>query len=139
MYFADSLDRAMCSFFKQQHKQLMLEPLQSHPSVCGFCTIYAAFHQFNFRQDEIWWIHDVRVFSFTSDYKEYIFFFVILQVIQYLCCQFYSLIKFFNFWDFFNVVYLFNFIESIQQFHSIAQFFQLASSRCSIGIKYLSA
>ena len=48
LYFADSLSRA--SFLKQQYKQMMSEPLQSHRSVCGFYATYAAFHLFKFRQ-----------------------------------------------------------------------------------------
>ena len=42
MYFADSLLRKKYSFLKQQYEQMMPERLQSHPSVCGFYTIYAA-------------------------------------------------------------------------------------------------
>ena len=39
LYFADSLGRKRYSFLKQQYQQIMPEPLQSHPSVCGFYTI----------------------------------------------------------------------------------------------------
>ena len=66
LYFADSLDCKNYSFFKQQYGQLMPNPLQSHPSVCGFYTIYAAFHLFKFRQEEITGFHDVNVLSFIS-------------------------------------------------------------------------
>ena len=48
LFFADSLGRKMYSFLKQQYEQMMPEPLQSHLSVCGFYTIYAAFHLFIF-------------------------------------------------------------------------------------------
>ena len=49
-YFADSLGCKGYSFLNNQHyKQMMPAPLQSHPSVCGFYTIYAAFHLFKFR------------------------------------------------------------------------------------------
>ena len=34
LYFADSIGRP--NFLKQQCKQTMPEPLQSHPSACGF-------------------------------------------------------------------------------------------------------
>ena len=68
LYFADSLGREKYSFLKQQYKQMMPEPLQSHPSVCGFYTIYAAFHLFKFRQEEIRGVHDVNVLSFISNY-----------------------------------------------------------------------
>ena len=50
LYFADSLGRKTYSFFKQPYEQMMPQPLRSHPSVCGFHTIYAALHLFKFRQ-----------------------------------------------------------------------------------------
>ena len=53
LYFADSLGRKKYSFLKQHYEQMMPEPLQSHLSVCGFYTIYAAFHLFKFGQEEI--------------------------------------------------------------------------------------
>ena len=68
LYFADSLGRKKYSFLKQQYEQMMPEPLQSHPSVCGFYTIYAAFHLFKFRHEEITGVHDVNVLSFISNY-----------------------------------------------------------------------
>ena len=64
LYFADSLGRKMYCFLKQHYEQMMPEALQSHPSVCGFYTIYAAFHLFKFRQEEITGVHDVNVLSF---------------------------------------------------------------------------
>ena len=67
-YFADFLGRKKYSFFKQQYEQMMPEPLQSHPSVCGFYTIYAAFHLFKFRQEEITGVHVVNVLSIISNY-----------------------------------------------------------------------
>ena len=39
LYFADSLGRKKYSFLKQQYEQMMPEPLQIHPCVCGFYTI----------------------------------------------------------------------------------------------------
>ena len=63
LYFADSLRRKKYSFLKQHYEQMMPEPLQSHPIVCGFFTIYAAFHLFKFRQEEITGVHDVNVLS----------------------------------------------------------------------------
>ena len=44
LYFADSLGRKMYRFLKQHYKQMMAAQLQSHPSACGFYTIYATFH-----------------------------------------------------------------------------------------------
>ena len=52
-YFADSLVLKKYNFLKQQYEQMMPQPPQSHLSVCGFYTIYAAFHLFKFRQEEI--------------------------------------------------------------------------------------
>ena len=65
--FADSLGCKKHSFLKQQFEQMMPEPLQSHPSVRGFYTIYAAFHLFKFLQEEITGVHDVYVLSFISN------------------------------------------------------------------------
>ena len=48
LYFADSPGRKGYSFLKQHYKQMMPAPLQSHPSVCGFYTIFAAFHLTSF-------------------------------------------------------------------------------------------
>ena len=39
LYFADSLGRKKYSFLKQQSKQVMPEPPQSHPGVFEFYTI----------------------------------------------------------------------------------------------------
>ena len=66
--FADSLGRKLYRFLKQQYEQMMPETLQSHPSVCGFYSIFAAFHLFNFRQEEIKGVQDVNVLSFISNY-----------------------------------------------------------------------
>ena len=68
LYFADSLGQKKYSFLKQQYKQMIPEPLQSHPSVCGFYTIYAAFRLFKFRQEEVTGVHDANVLSFISNY-----------------------------------------------------------------------
>ena len=69
LYFADSLRCKRYSFLNNQHyKQMMPAPLQSHPSVCGFNTIDAAFHLFRFRQEEIIGVHVVNVLSFISNY-----------------------------------------------------------------------
>ena len=66
--FADSLGPKKYTFFKQLYEQMMPEPLQSHPSVCGFYTIYAVFHLFKFRQEEITGVHDVNILSFIINY-----------------------------------------------------------------------
>ena len=68
LYFKDTLGRKKYSFLKQQYEQMIPEPLQSHPSVYCFYTIYAAFHLFKFRQEEITGVHDVKVLSFISNY-----------------------------------------------------------------------
>ena len=66
IYFADSVGRP--SSLKQQYKQMMPEPLQFFPRVCVFCTIYAVFHLFKFRQEEIAGVHDVNVVSVIFNY-----------------------------------------------------------------------
>ena len=68
LYFADSLGRKKYSFLKQHYEQMMPEPLQSHPTVCGFYTIYAAFNLFKFQQEKFTGVHDVNVLSFISNY-----------------------------------------------------------------------
>ena len=69
LFFADSLGCKGYSLLNNQHyKQMIPAPLQSHQSVCGFYTIYAAFHLFKFQQEEITGVHDVNVLSFISNY-----------------------------------------------------------------------
>ena len=69
LFFADSPARKMYSFFNNQHyKQMMPAPLHFHPSVCGFYTIYAAFHLFKFQQEEITGSQDVNVFFYISNF-----------------------------------------------------------------------
>ena len=68
LYFADSLGRNGYSFLKQHYKQMMPAPLQSHPNVCGFYTMYVAFHLFKLQQEEIIGVHDVYVLSFMSNF-----------------------------------------------------------------------
>ena len=41
LFFEDSLGNEKYSFLKKQYKQMMLDPLQSHPGVCDFYAIYA--------------------------------------------------------------------------------------------------
>ena len=50
------------------YEQMMPEPLQTHSSVCGFYTIYAAFRLLQIRQEEITGVHDVKVVSFISNF-----------------------------------------------------------------------
>ena len=68
VYFADSLGCEGYSFSNQRYKQIILAPLQSHPSACGFYSIYAAFHLLKFREEDITGVHDVNVLSFISNY-----------------------------------------------------------------------
>ena len=69
LFFADSLGCKGYNFLNSRYyKQTVLAPLHSHPSVCGFYTIFAAFHLFKFRQEEITGVRDVDVLSFTSNY-----------------------------------------------------------------------
>ena len=70
LYFADSPGRKGYSFLNnnQHYRQMMPAPLQSHPSVCGFYTKYAAFHLFKLQQEQITGVQDVNVFPFISNY-----------------------------------------------------------------------
>ena len=61
LYFADSLGLSMNNHLspKQKYSQVVRTRLQDQPSICGFYTIYAAFHLFKFQQEEITGVHDV--------------------------------------------------------------------------------
>ena len=100
LYFADSLVSKGYSFLNnnyQQYKQMMPAPLQSQPNVRGFYTIYAAFHLFKFRHEEIFGVHDFNVLSYISKYMQFfIFSNVNVQVLQCICYYLYTLIKFLN-------------------------------------------
>ena len=69
LFFADSLNRKKHTLLKQRYEQRLPEPLQSHPSVWAFFTIYTACHLFKFRQEEIRGVHDVNILSFINKYK----------------------------------------------------------------------
>ena len=91
-FSADCLGRKKYNFLKQQYEQLMPEPLQSHPNVCDFYTIYAAFNLFKIRQEEITGVHDVNVLSSKSNFVHFFSFsHVNVQVIQCLCQYLYNL------------------------------------------------
>ena len=94
LYFADSLGRKGYSFLKQHYNQMMPASLQSHPSVCGFYTIYAPFHLFKFRQEEITGVHNVNELSFISNYIESLY--VTVQFISCFCPFLYILINSFK-------------------------------------------
>ena len=68
LYFADPLGLSINNypFIKQKYSQMVRTRLQDHPSVCGFYTLYAAFHFFKFQQEEIAGVHDVNVLSVIS-------------------------------------------------------------------------
>ena len=66
MYFPDSLGRKKYRFIKQQNKQIMPAQLQSHPTVCGFYTIDAAFHFFKFCQEENTGVQDFILLCFIK-------------------------------------------------------------------------
>ena len=69
LFFSDSLGCKGYRFFNNQHhKQTMPAPLQSHPKVCSFYTLYAVFHLFKFQQEENTGVHNVIVRSFISNY-----------------------------------------------------------------------
>ena len=108
LYFADSLGSKKCSFVKQQFEHMMQETLQSHPGVCCFYTIYAAFHLFKFPLEEITGIHDVSVLSVISNYiKVFNFSNVGVQVTQCLCYYLFTLtncLKHYNLFTALNLI-----------------------------------
>ena len=69
LYFADSFGRKKYSFLKQHYEKMVPEQLQSHLSVCGFYTIFAVFHLFQFRQEEYTGLHDVNALSFKGSFS----------------------------------------------------------------------
>ena len=69
LFFSDSLGCKGYSFLKHHYKQMMPAPLQSHPNVCGFYTLFAAFYLCKFQQEEITGVHDVNVHFFISKYS----------------------------------------------------------------------
>ena len=70
LYFTDSFGPYINNypFPKQTYSQMVRTRLQDHPSVCGFYTIYAAFHLFKFQQEEITVFHDVNLHSFIGKF-----------------------------------------------------------------------
>ena len=93
-YFADSLGRKKYSFLQQHYKQMMPAPLQSHPSLCGFHTIDAAFNLFKIRQEENTGVHDVHVLFHRKNYMYSLY--VNVQPILCFCSTLYILINFFK-------------------------------------------
>ena len=70
LYFANSFGLSINNylFLKRTYSQMVRKRLQNHPSVCGFNTIYAAFHLFKFQQEEIAGVNDVNVLFFISNF-----------------------------------------------------------------------
>ena len=70
LYFADSLGLSINNwpFLKQNYSQMIRTRLQVNPTVCGFCTIGAAFHLFKFQQEEITGNDDVNILCFISTF-----------------------------------------------------------------------
>ena len=66
LYFAGSLGREKYSFLNRHYNHIMLEPLQSHPSICGFYTVYAAFHLFKNQPEVITGNRDFIELSFIT-------------------------------------------------------------------------
>ena len=66
LYFADSFGVSINNypFLKRNYNQMVRTRPQDQPSVCGFYTIYAAFHLFKFQQEEVTGVHDNIVFFF---------------------------------------------------------------------------
>ena len=93
IYFADPLGCKVYNFLSnnnQHYKQMMPAPLQYHPSVCNSYTIYAAFHIFKFRQEEITGVHDVNVLSFISSYMWFFNFCIQMCSLYYVFVHFYT-------------------------------------------------
>ena len=70
LYFAISLGLSINNypFLTQNYNQMVRTRPQDRPSVCGFYTIYAAFHLLKFQREEATGVHDVNVLSFISNF-----------------------------------------------------------------------
>ena len=70
LYFDDFHDLSTNKhpFLKQNHNPMVRTKRPDHPSVCGFYTIFAAFHLINFQQEGITGVHDVNVLSSISKF-----------------------------------------------------------------------
>ena len=69
-YYADSLARSIThyKFLNKKYQKMIQRPLQKMEHLCGFYTIYAAFHLFKFLQTNLNNVHDVHVLNFISNY-----------------------------------------------------------------------
>ena len=67
-FFLNFLGQWKVPFAQEHFKQMMAEPPQYHPSVCGFYMTYAAFHLFQIPAKRITGGHVVNVLSFIDHY-----------------------------------------------------------------------
>ena len=67
LQYADAIGWEEYSSSKHDYKQMRPEPRQSHPSLCGFNTIYSAFQLFKIPQ-KITGVHGVNALSFIGNY-----------------------------------------------------------------------
>ena len=69
-YYADSLARSIThyKFLNKKYQKMIQSPLQKMENLCGFYTIYAAFHLFKILQTNLNNVHDVHVLNFFSNY-----------------------------------------------------------------------
>ena len=70
LYFADSLGLAIYKYpsLKQYYSQMIQTRPQDNPSVCGFYTIYGAFHLFKLQQEETTGVHEVNVLCLMNNF-----------------------------------------------------------------------
>ena len=97
LYFVDSLGLSINNypFLKQNYSQMFRTRLQDHPSVCGFHTIYAAFHLFKFQQEEVTGVHNVNVLYLIRNFMYLITNLTVnVQVVLCICSTLYILINF---------------------------------------------
>lgn len=67
-YFADSLGRRRYKFLNKKYQRMVPRKLQNIENLCGFYTIYAAFHLFTFFESKINNVHDCHVLNFISNF-----------------------------------------------------------------------
>ena len=64
--FADFLGQKRYRYLEHWYKLMMPAKMESHPSVCGFYTIHAAFTFVKFYQEEITGVQNFTVVSSKS-------------------------------------------------------------------------
>ena len=68
-YYADSLacPNKKYKFLNKKYQKMIQHPVQKTDNLCGFYTIFAAFHLFKFFQTKLNNVHDIHFLNFISN------------------------------------------------------------------------